>query len=114
MGGGGVESVRRRSRSQSGFELEPPRSSPPPLQPGPAESPIGLDLTEDFRELDTRGSRWKGEGFVLGLGRVCEKLRDEQEEVGREELGLYRRPSTERPQVTPGKPPWLEGSRVPA
>lgn len=30
----------------------------------------------------------------------------------REELGLHRRPTTGRSQVTPGKPPWLEGSRA--
>lgn len=107
-----------RSQARGGCGLSPRQHGPQPV--APPRSPAGLGLAGEFRELTTRRSQWEGEGFVFGLGgwgvgeRVCEKLRDLQKEVGREELGLRRRRMAERSKVTPGKPLRRERSRGPA
>lgn len=36
----------------------------------PCTAAANLGLTDNFRVLTTRRSEWKGEGFVIGLGRV--------------------------------------------
>lgn len=67
MGGGGVESGRDAFGARVGPSWG--HLGHPGPQPGPAGSPVGLGLADDFRELTTRRSKWEGAEFVLGPGR---------------------------------------------